>query len=430
MALAALPQKILDHLHKPFINEEGAKNVRNYDYHGEDHSQVVKYLQPFWNKCATFIPPHVSPNVVTMMGYSIALFGCILSVNFGRDNPWIFGLYGVLLFCYQTFDALDGLQGRKVGMYTNATTEVFDHGCDSNVTIMTTLAAIYAFDIAGTWQSVIFMLGTLSAFFFLTWENTTTKKMIFRAGLLNPTDSLICTELTFLITAFFPNLWSTPFYKLAFMSAAPSNTILNLLLTQTLGKCITYGSIMTALSAMKLSTTSVMDFWKRKHDRKELAPNVLRDFMKSCTVLMPIILLNVVGALWMVFGESRALVSYPVLSLLSMATPWAYSILRLIVSEITYQDIDIKGMALTQIPLLLPLLATWLPYCAGAEIPLMFLSVACYVPLYAWTTNRVVGDTCSALNMAHFWTIPPQPPKDKEGSVYESVGKGSGKSTH
>jgi phosphatidylglycerophosphate synthase len=35
----------------------------------------------------------------------------------------IFGLYGVVLFAYQTLDALDGLQGRKVGMYTNATTE-------------------------------------------------------------------------------------------------------------------------------------------------------------------------------------------------------------------------------------------------------------------------------------------------------------------
>lgn len=87
--LSVASQKILDHLHKPFINEVGAENVRNYDYHGEDHSKIVKYMQPFWNKCATFIPPHVSPNVVTLMGYSVALTGCFLVANFGRENPWV-----------------------------------------------------------------------------------------------------------------------------------------------------------------------------------------------------------------------------------------------------------------------------------------------------------------------------------------------------
>lgn len=87
--LTDIPHRIVEHLQKPFINEEGAENVRNYDYHGEDHSKIVKYMQPFWNKCATFIPPHISPNIVTMMGYSIALLGCILVVNFGRANPWV-----------------------------------------------------------------------------------------------------------------------------------------------------------------------------------------------------------------------------------------------------------------------------------------------------------------------------------------------------
>lgn len=89
LALAEVQQKILGHLQKPFINEQGAENVRNYDYHGEDHSKLVKHIQPFWNKCATLIPPHVSPNVVTMMGYSVALTGCFLVANYARDHPWV-----------------------------------------------------------------------------------------------------------------------------------------------------------------------------------------------------------------------------------------------------------------------------------------------------------------------------------------------------
>jgi hypothetical protein len=80
---------IIEHLHKPLINEQGAENVRNYDYHGQDHSKIVKYMQPFWNKCATYIPPYVSPNIVTLAGYSVALLGCFLAVNYATENPWV-----------------------------------------------------------------------------------------------------------------------------------------------------------------------------------------------------------------------------------------------------------------------------------------------------------------------------------------------------
>ncbi|CAF4910518.1 unnamed protein product, partial [Rotaria socialis] len=33
-------------------------------------------------------------------------------------------IYGIALFIYQTSDALDGMQGKRVHMYENATTEV------------------------------------------------------------------------------------------------------------------------------------------------------------------------------------------------------------------------------------------------------------------------------------------------------------------
>jgi len=412
--IQTLAGRIVLHLRTPFINPQGAENVRNYNYHGEDHSKIVKYYQPFWNKLATFIPDHVSPNVVTLIGYAIALTGCISVVYYSQSNPWVFALYGVLLFAYQTFDALDGLQGRKVGMYTNATTEVFDHGCDSNVLIMTTVASIYALGIVGTWQSAALLLGTITAFLLLTWENTTTKVMIFRSGVLNPTDSLASTQLFFLATAFFPGLWTTPLHKVLFLSGSIGHGWLNALLSTTLGEVIVYSSLYTAVFAAKISMSAVLDYWKNKHHQTTVAPNVLRDFLKSCVVLSPTVLLSVVGVFWLIIGDSPALKQHPVLSVVTLAVPWAYSIMRLIISEITNQDINISGMALSQIPLLFPLLAKWVPHCAFLEIPAMYLSLACFIPLYAWTTYRTVGDTCSALNMAHFWTIPPQKPKSAE----------------
>lgn len=53
-------------------------------------------------------------------------------------------------------------------------------------------------------------------------------------------------------------------------------------------------------------------------------------------------MLNVVGTLWLILGESNTLKEYPVLSILTLAVPWLYAVMRLIVSEITNQEIGIK----------------------------------------------------------------------------------------
>lgn len=76
-------------------------------------------------------------------------------------------------------------------------------------------------------------------------------------------------------------------------------------------------------------------------------------------------------------------------------------------------------MAQSQIPLLFPLLAKW--FAPSLEVPAMFLSLACFAPLYAWSTYRTVGDTCDALGMAHFYTIPPQKPKASSNSSSDST---------
>lgn len=105
-------------------------------------------------------------------------------------------------------------------------------------------------------------------------------------------------------------------------------------------------------------------------------------------------------------------------------------------------------MAQSQIPLLFPLLAKW--FIPSLESAGMFLSLACFAPLYpfidyyaivyfqimrqsfiveryAWSTYRTVGDTCDALGMAHFYTIPPQKPKEEKNTSTPSD-KVSGKS--
>ncbi|WVZ02622.1 hypothetical protein V8G54_023428 [Vigna mungo] len=72
---------------------------------------------------------------ITLMGFMFllvsALLGYIYSPHLDSAPPrWVHFAHGLLLFLYQTFDAVDGKQARR----TNSSSplgELFDHGCDA-----------------------------------------------------------------------------------------------------------------------------------------------------------------------------------------------------------------------------------------------------------------------------------------------------------
>ncbi|KAJ6829460.1 choline/ethanolaminephosphotransferase 2-like [Iris pallida] len=69
-----------------------------------------------------------------------ALLGYIYSPQLDTAPPrWVHLAHGILLFLYQTFDAVDGKQARR----TNSSSplgELFDHGCDALGCAFETLA--------------------------------------------------------------------------------------------------------------------------------------------------------------------------------------------------------------------------------------------------------------------------------------------------
>ncbi|KAG7032129.1 Choline/ethanolaminephosphotransferase 1, partial [Cucurbita argyrosperma subsp. argyrosperma] len=137
-----------------YIGAHGVAALRRYKYSGEDHSIVAKYvLQPFWRRFVNFFPlwmPYVflsfrsyefanlfkfTPNMITFVGFiflvTSALLGYVYSPHLDSAPPrWVHFAHGLLLFLYQTFDAVDGKQARR----TNSSSplgELFDHGCDA-----------------------------------------------------------------------------------------------------------------------------------------------------------------------------------------------------------------------------------------------------------------------------------------------------------
>lgn len=99
-----------------FLRKSALPGLKNYKYSSVDHSLVSRYiLKPFWTNFVKIFPLWLAPNLVTLIGFSFIVINFItmLWVNPGLDtvsSPWVYVSYGIGLFLYQTFDAVDGQQ--------------------------------------------------------------------------------------------------------------------------------------------------------------------------------------------------------------------------------------------------------------------------------------------------------------------------------
>lgn len=112
---------------------------RNYCYKSENHSLADKYvLRHWWPIAIKAIPKNCPANAVSIIGntgvwLSFLLLSGLLAGPFpalARTHPWIFGLIALCLFFYQTLDALDGIQARRLGT-AGPLGEFVDHWFDS-----------------------------------------------------------------------------------------------------------------------------------------------------------------------------------------------------------------------------------------------------------------------------------------------------------
>lgn len=100
--------------------------IRNYRYFGEDQSLLAPFMYKLWTLLFILVPKKISPNLVTIFGLTtISIAFTIIHLNNSNDgDSFNFLIFAIALFIYQTADALDGMQGERVHMCENATTEV------------------------------------------------------------------------------------------------------------------------------------------------------------------------------------------------------------------------------------------------------------------------------------------------------------------
>ncbi|KAI4386435.1 hypothetical protein MLD38_004367 [Melastoma candidum] len=153
--------------------------------------------------------------MITLTGFLFlvisALLGYIYSPHLDSPPPrWVNFVHGLLLFLYQTFDAVDGKQARR----TNSSSplgELFDHGCDALACAFESLA----FSSTALCGRYAFWFWVISAvpFYCATWEHYFTNTLILPV-INGPTEGLMLIYLGHFFTAFVGSeWWAQPFGK-------------------------------------------------------------------------------------------------------------------------------------------------------------------------------------------------------------------------
>ncbi|MCO5605997.1 hypothetical protein L7F22_060183 [Adiantum nelumboides] len=146
--------------------------------------------------------------MITLIGFSFVLASACLSFVYSPhlDSPspnWVHFLHGLLLFLYQTFDAVDGKQARRTGS-SSPLGELFDHGCDALTCAFETMA--FGNSVMSGKHTMWFWAISSIPFYGATWEHFFTNTLIL-PEVNGPTEGLMLIYLIHFFTAFVGPTW-------------------------------------------------------------------------------------------------------------------------------------------------------------------------------------------------------------------------------
>ncbi|KAG8749470.1 hypothetical protein FRC14_001340, partial [Serendipita sp. 396] len=170
------------------------------------------FLNKYWTWLVTLIPTTVAPNTVTLTGLSLVGLNFLtllyydplyLSEKSGATGPpdWMYWVWGVSLFLYQSLDAIDGKQARRTGM-AGPLGEMFDHGCDAINTTLEVILASRALNLARSRWTVSSQMAAIANFYLTTWEEYHTGTLYL--GVFNgPTEGILLIVGIYFMTAMY-----------------------------------------------------------------------------------------------------------------------------------------------------------------------------------------------------------------------------------
>ncbi|XP_042488225.1 choline/ethanolaminephosphotransferase 1 [Macadamia integrifolia] len=326
-----------------YIGSHGVAALHRYKYSGVDHSYLAKYvLQPFWSRCVNLFPLWMAPNMITLIGFMFLLLSTLLGYVYSPhlDSPpprWVHLAHGLLLFLYQTFDAVDGKQARR----TNSSSplgELFDHGCDALACAFEALA----FGSTAMCGSDTFWFWVISAipFYCATWEHFFTNTLILPA-INGPTEGLMLIYMSHFFTSIVgAEWWVQPFGKsMPFFSWLPF-----------VYDIPTYRVVLYAMVAFSVIPTVAFNIYNVYKVVKARRGSMLQ----ALAMLYPFAMLLGGVLVWDYLSPSGIIGNYPHLVVVGTGLAFGFLVGRMILSHLCDEPKGLKTgmcMALLYLPL-------------------------------------------------------------------------------
>lgn len=388
---------ILEKREMGYIGAHGVAALHRYKYSGVDHSYVAKYiLQPFWSRFVNFFPLWMPPNMITLTGFMFLLTSALLGVIYSPqlDSPpprWVHFAHGLLLFLYQTFDAVDGKQARR----TNSSSplgELFDHGCDALACAFESIA--YGSTAMCGRDTFWFWVISAVPFYGATWEHYFTNTLILPA-INGPTEGLMLIYVVHFLTAFVGAEWwaqqfgkSVPFLSwVPFFNEIPTHRVVLFL--------------MIVFAVIPTVAFNVYNVYEVVQARKG-------SMLLALAMLYPFVVLLGGVLTWDYLSPSDIIAKYPHLIVVGTGLAFGYLVGRMILAHLCDEPKGLKtGMCMSL--LYLPLaIANTLTARLNDGVPLIDegLVVVGYclftVALYLYFATSVIHEITTALGIYCF----------------------------
>ncbi|KAM5567560.1 choline/ethanolaminephosphotransferase 1 [Rosa sericea] len=275
-------------------------------------------------------------DAITLTGFMFlltsALLGYIYSPRLDSAPPrWVNFAHGLLLFLYQTFDAVDGKQARR----TNSSSplgELFDHGCDALACALEALA----FGSTAMCGRNTFWFWVISAvpFYFATWEHYFTNTLILPA-LNGPTEGLMLIYLSHCFTAFVGSEW----WAQPFGNSLPILSWIPFLSEITMANAVLF--LMLAFAVLPTVTFNVMNVYKVVQARKG-------SMLLALAMLYPFAVLLGVVLAWDYLSPAGIMRNYPHLVVMGTGLAFGYLVGRMILAHLCDEPKGLKtGMCMS-----------------------------------------------------------------------------------
>jgi hypothetical protein len=106
------------------LSPQQLRNLKEHKYSTTGISLLTPWLNPFWEWTVLQMPKTVAPNMLTLIGLTFNLCGFLLMLYYGgidslaHSPRLVYFIQAICLFIYQTLDAIDGKQARRLGIAT------------------------------------------------------------------------------------------------------------------------------------------------------------------------------------------------------------------------------------------------------------------------------------------------------------------------